>query len=323
MAELYNKPLKKTDDWGGVINSVGKRLPASGKVVQAFIKNSLQKRIGYIYEDKVNKKYIGFADTEDFEAYYNDSPDNPNFHNDELIIEQWDSSNLDELLLGDYYQVPSGKKIVTKYKELEIKNPQTGEIETVYIAVGVLEDAVPCTINFFSKNTLIDTITASEGSSIIMITPQIDRVEFEGWYMNPSYIGVKYNAGSSYTILGDVNFYAKWAINNEYLLVGESQLNNLGNNINYNVLLEEECNLEDLEGWSNWSQLNETQYIVLPKKDTCNIEDYVEIDDVLGGNLTPGFVMNCPENKSYVTIRWRRDSRIDWSDALSKIKFKI
>ena len=109
MAELYNKPLKKTDDWGGVINSVGKRLPASGKTVQAFIKESLQKRIGYIYEDEQNKKYIGFADAEDFESYFNDNPDNTNFHNEDLVIQRWD---LPKSGIGYIYQDRDSEKYI-------------------------------------------------------------------------------------------------------------------------------------------------------------------------------------------------------------------
>lgn len=63
----YDKKIGKHQDWGGD-NSTG-GLPVLGSRVQEFIKEQLENRIGVLYYDSANNRYIAFADEENRDAY--------------------------------------------------------------------------------------------------------------------------------------------------------------------------------------------------------------------------------------------------------------
>lgn len=63
----YDKKVNKHQDWGGD-NSTG-GLPVLGSRVQEFIKEQLENRIGVLYYDSANNRYIAFADEENRDAY--------------------------------------------------------------------------------------------------------------------------------------------------------------------------------------------------------------------------------------------------------------
>lgn len=82
-------------DWGTLD---GRGLRATGRQVQDFIKQSLQSRIGYVYEYKNAYKYLGFADEEDFINWRNgknlESKDkaviNRYLQDNRLIVQIWE-----------------------------------------------------------------------------------------------------------------------------------------------------------------------------------------------------------------------------------------
>ncbi len=67
---LWEQPITKKDDWGGGKFSGG--APVSGKVVQDFIKETLNKKFGYLYYNNADGKgkYYIFADQSDFDEWY-------------------------------------------------------------------------------------------------------------------------------------------------------------------------------------------------------------------------------------------------------------
>lgn len=65
---LWEQPITKNDDWGGGDFSGG--APVSGKYVQQFIKESLNKKFGYLYYNKDAVKYYVFADQDDYNKWY-------------------------------------------------------------------------------------------------------------------------------------------------------------------------------------------------------------------------------------------------------------
>lgn len=69
--KVYNEKINKHQDWGGDESTGG--LPVAGGRVQEFIKNELDKRIGVLYYDSTNNRYLAFADTENRDEYINDN----------------------------------------------------------------------------------------------------------------------------------------------------------------------------------------------------------------------------------------------------------
>lgn len=78
--ETWNNDINKHIDWGGDTST--NNLPVSGEKVQKFIKDSLQSKIGYIYEDIDNSKCYAFADYEDYQLWIKNG-DNT------LLISSW------------------------------------------------------------------------------------------------------------------------------------------------------------------------------------------------------------------------------------------
>ena len=67
---LWEHEIDKTVDWGGDISTGG--APVSGKYVQKFIKDTLNKKFGYLYYDRTALKYLVFADEDDYLEYSED-----------------------------------------------------------------------------------------------------------------------------------------------------------------------------------------------------------------------------------------------------------
>ena len=64
---LYNgAPLNKRQDWG---DADGLGHPASGRYVQDFIKETLDKKFGYLFYDESSRQYIVFADEYDYNLW--------------------------------------------------------------------------------------------------------------------------------------------------------------------------------------------------------------------------------------------------------------
>ena len=82
MARTWDEDINKHQDWGG--DESTQDLPVSGTKVQKFIKDTFQDKIGFVYVDKANSRYVGFADREDYELYISD----PSTYSS-LIIQSW------------------------------------------------------------------------------------------------------------------------------------------------------------------------------------------------------------------------------------------
>jgi hypothetical protein len=82
--KIWNIDINKHQDWEGDESTFGR--PVSGEKVQKFIKDSLQARIGYVFDDIDNNLCRAFADREDYILWES----NPIEYND-LLICQWTS----------------------------------------------------------------------------------------------------------------------------------------------------------------------------------------------------------------------------------------
>lgn len=82
MANIYDNDINKFTDWNGD-NSTDNR-PVSGRAVQKFIKDTLQSRIGYVYDDAANNRCLGFADESDYQLYTQDP-----IQYADLLIHSW------------------------------------------------------------------------------------------------------------------------------------------------------------------------------------------------------------------------------------------
>lgn len=69
-AKLYTEDIDKTINWGGDEKTNG--LPVSGEKVQKFIKETLDKKWGYLHYDRDANQYLVFSDDKDFEDYTKD-----------------------------------------------------------------------------------------------------------------------------------------------------------------------------------------------------------------------------------------------------------
>lgn len=68
--KIYDEEITKQQDWGGD-ESTG-NLPVAGGRVQEFIKNTFDKKIGTLYYDTTNNRYLAFADTDTRDEYLED-----------------------------------------------------------------------------------------------------------------------------------------------------------------------------------------------------------------------------------------------------------
>lgn len=67
--KLWTEAIDKNVDWSDVD---GNGTPASGEVVQNFIKDTLQQKFGYLYQDRQNLTNYIFADKADYELWASD-----------------------------------------------------------------------------------------------------------------------------------------------------------------------------------------------------------------------------------------------------------
>ncbi len=83
---LWEQPITKNDDWGG--GEFSHNAPVSGKYVQQFIKETLNKKFGYLYYNRENNqnKYLVFADKDDYNKWYSDPAKNA-----ELVLATFDA----------------------------------------------------------------------------------------------------------------------------------------------------------------------------------------------------------------------------------------
>ena len=68
--EYYDKPINKHTDWGG--DSSTNNMPVTGGQVQAFIKETLEGKIGELYFDTSRNRYLVFSDAENRDLYLKD-----------------------------------------------------------------------------------------------------------------------------------------------------------------------------------------------------------------------------------------------------------
>ena len=68
--KTWNKPIDKNVDWGGDANTGGD--PVSGAMVQKFIKDTFNEKVGDFYYDTANNRYLVFADRDAREQYLAD-----------------------------------------------------------------------------------------------------------------------------------------------------------------------------------------------------------------------------------------------------------
>jgi hypothetical protein len=77
MAEdYYDLPINKHTDWGGDKSTNNK--PVTGKQVQAFVKDTLEQKVGEMYFDTTRNRYLVFSDAENRDAYLKDPIGNAN-----------------------------------------------------------------------------------------------------------------------------------------------------------------------------------------------------------------------------------------------------
>lgn len=98
MAEdYYDLPINKHTDWGGDSSTNNK--PVTGKQVQAFIKDTLEQKIGVVYLDEEKGIYLVFSDIENRDKYL----ENPT-ENSHLLIDTFVKAKdgLDATLVHEY-----------------------------------------------------------------------------------------------------------------------------------------------------------------------------------------------------------------------------
>jgi len=67
MPLTWDEKINKNTAWGGDKSTFGR--PVSGRRIEEWIKESLNKSFGYIYEDEENEKYLCFSDKSDYIKY--------------------------------------------------------------------------------------------------------------------------------------------------------------------------------------------------------------------------------------------------------------
>lgn len=109
-------------------------LPVSGFRIEEFIKNSLKKRVGYIYDYAKAEKYLAFADEEDFNTWAEgknleseDSLTISNYLQNNLIIQSIPYRKEEKEQL-QYYTIKIGNKTYSQlYNVFRITNNNENE----------------------------------------------------------------------------------------------------------------------------------------------------------------------------------------------------
>ena len=82
--KIWDEPIDKYTDWGG--DDTTDNLPVSGEMVQSFIKNNIENKIGILYYDTLNNRYLAFADDINRDLYLED-----NITNRDLLLGSFDA----------------------------------------------------------------------------------------------------------------------------------------------------------------------------------------------------------------------------------------
>lgn len=78
----WDRKINRNTAWGGDKSTYGR--PVSGRRIEEFIKDSLNEKIGYVYEDYRKGVYLGFQNKEACETYFKT-------HDESLIIDKWNT----------------------------------------------------------------------------------------------------------------------------------------------------------------------------------------------------------------------------------------
>ena len=125
--QIWNNSINKHTDWGG--DSSTNNLPVSGEKVQEFIKNSLDTKVGELYYDVENNRYLVFSDQENRDIYLNDP-----VSNSKLLLGTFDApfnySAEINLISNNYNAIPfnsSGNYIEFTFDIKNKSNQSTGD----------------------------------------------------------------------------------------------------------------------------------------------------------------------------------------------------
>ena len=172
MDELWYDKIDRNVDWGG--DESTNNYPVAGQVIQDFIKSELNDRIGCIYHDKINGKYLCFAHEDARDAYLEDPTKT------DLILGELEapsSYRAEILLTTPYYNAillgTSGNKLEFGY---DIKNDMDqSHVDNINYNIVFTRNANKYTINgscTYGKTVslTIDEYLAQEGTTSITIT---------------------------------------------------------------------------------------------------------------------------------------------------------
>lgn len=82
--KVYDIDIDKSIEWSG--DATTGNLPVSGRAIQKFLKDNLEKRFGILYYDQNNNRYLAFADATNRDLYISDPIANAN-----LVLGTWDA----------------------------------------------------------------------------------------------------------------------------------------------------------------------------------------------------------------------------------------
>jgi uncharacterized protein affecting Mg2+/Co2+ transport len=195
MAELWTNKINRNTDWGGDAST--NHLPVAGSAVQEFIKSEFNNKIGVIYHDGLNSRYLCFANEDDKNAYLADtsltnlimyemaapssygSKIKVNTHYKAVLI-----NTKDENLSFDYEITYNGEEFIDniRYTVIINKNGKTFDIngsgiygQTISINLDeflTVEGSTEITINIFGNSTGVQATT--------MVTYEVVNLIFTG-----------------------------------------------------------------------------------------------------------------------------------------------
>lgn len=234
MAELWYDKIDRNVDWGGDESTENR--PVAGQVIQDFIKSELNDRIGHIYHDKLNSKYLCFAH-EDAKNEYLLDPTKTDLILGEL--EAPSSYRAEILLTTPYYNAillgTSGNKLEFGF---DIKNDiGQSHVDNINYSVVFTRNANKYTVNgscAYGKTVSLDideylsqegtvsiTITIS-GQSVdatisTMVTYDVINLKLENNYDVSNYYKDSDALTITYNLFGSSNIkYMDWYIDGEF-----------------------------------------------------------------------------------------------------------
>lgn len=143
MSKYYNEQIDKHIPWDGNEKTENKRV--RGIRVEEFLKNTLEKKIGELYYDASNNRYLAFADAENRDVYLNDTTKT------ELLLATFDApfnySAEINLITPTYNAVFLGSTGNYIDFTFDIKNKQGASTgENVYITYTFIRNSIKSTI---------------------------------------------------------------------------------------------------------------------------------------------------------------------------------